>query len=65
MYMTNNDKNALINLISNNGATAVTMLAEVTEGESSHPDTFAVGYLQGYIHGADMACHVIEHCEGV
>ena len=65
MFIQNNDKNALINLISGNGATAVTMLAEMSEGEASHPDTYAAGYMQGYAHGADMACHIIEHCEEV
>lgn len=65
MYMTNNDKNALVNIISGNSAFAVTQLAEMSQDEASHPDTYAAGYMQGYAHAADMACHVIEHCEEV
>lgn len=65
MYMNDNDKNALINLISGNGAFAVTQLAEMTGEEASHPDTYAAGYMQGYAHAADMACHIISHCEEV
>lgn len=65
MYMSDNDKNALINVISNNGALAVSQLAEMSEGEASHPNTYAAGYMQGYAHAADMACDVVLHCEGV
>lgn len=62
MYIPNNDKNDLIDRITSNSATAVTMIAEMSDGEASRPDTFAAGYLQGYVHGADMACHIIAHC---
>ena len=65
MYMNDNDKNALISLISGNGAFAVTQLAERTGEEASHPDTCAAGYMQGYAHAADMDCHIISHCEEV
>lgn len=63
MYMTDRDKDALIHEISKYGGYAVSMLAEQTGEEASHPNTYSAGYMQGYAHAADMACNVISHCD--
>lgn len=65
MYITDSDKDRLTHAISSIGAYAVTLLAETTGDEASHPDTYAAGYLQGYIHGIDQACHQINHAEDI
>lgn len=65
MYMSDKDKENLACEIGRLGGNAVSMLAETAEGEASHPDTYAAGYLQGYAHGIDAACHVVYHCEEV
>jgi len=65
MYISDNDKNALATTIGKLGGAAVTLLAECTEDEACHPDTYCAGYLQGYAHAIDAACHVIYHAEEV
>lgn len=62
MYIPNDDKNKLTDAISRLGASAVTLLAEEANGEACHPDTYCAGYLQGYAHAVDAACHIVEHC---
>ena len=65
MFMSEREKDALAMTITATSSTAVTQLAELSGDEASHPDTYMAGYIQGYIHGADMACHVIDHCEEI
>lgn len=65
MYMSDTDKNRLAEHIGRLGGTASTLLAECTEDEASHPDTYCAGYLQGYAHAIDAACHAIYHAEEV
>lgn len=65
MYMSDTDKNALTRELGRIGGTAVTLLAECTEDEANHPDTYCAGYLQGYAHAIDAACHVIYHAEDI
>lgn len=64
MYMSDTDKNHLAEEIGRLGGTACTLLAECSD-EASHPDTYCAGYLQGYAHAIDAACHVIYHAEEV
>lgn len=65
MYMSELEKNTLTMAITTTSSTAVTQLAELAGDEASHPDTYIAGYMQGYIHGADMACYAIDHCENI
>lgn len=60
MYLSEETKNALIQSISEAGAHAVCMLEKCSDEECSHPDSYAAGYLQGYVHGADAACAIVE-----
>ena len=62
IYLTEEAKTALVQTISAAGAQAVTLLAEYAQGDASHPDSYAAGYLQGYVHGADAACDIVERC---
>lgn len=65
MYMSDHDKTQLAEEIGRLGGTACTLLAECSGDEASHPDTYCAGYLQGYVHAIDAACHVIYHAEEV
>lgn len=65
MYMSDANKEALATTIGRLGGSAVSLLAECTGEEASHPDTYCAGYLQGYAHAIDAACHVIYHAEEV
>lgn len=63
MYICKNDLDKLIYEMSRTAAAAVNMLAEAAEGEASHADSYMMGYLQGYAHGCDAACAVVENCD--
>lgn len=63
MYICKNDLDVLIHEMTKTAATAVTLLAEAAEDEASHADSYMMGYLQGYAHGCDAACAVVENCE--
>lgn len=63
IYICKNDLDALIHEMTRTSAMAVTLLAEAAEGEASHDDSYMMGYLQGYAHGCDAACAVVENCE--
>lgn len=63
MYICKNDLDVLIHEMSRMGATAVTLLAEAAEDEVCHTDSYMMGYLQGYAHGCDAACSVVENCD--
>ena len=65
MYMIQSDRDKLINTISGCGADAVTALTEMAEGLASHPDWYGAGYMQGYAHGIDAACKIIQHMEDI
>lgn len=65
MYIPKEDKAKLENAVSAQGALAVTALAEMAGGEVCHRDWYAAGYMQGYAHGIDAACHIIEHAEDI
>lgn len=65
MYMIETDRDKLINVISSYGADAHTALAEMCSGEISHPDWYGTGYMQGYVHGIDAACKIIQHIEDI
>lgn len=62
MYLSDETKTELIHSISEAGAQAVRMLERCSEDECSHPANYAAGYLQGYVHGADAACAIVERC---
>lgn len=61
MYMTQKDKDTLSGAIGTAGARAATLLAE--DAEASHDDCYMHGYLQGYVHGCDAACSIIQHSD--
>lgn len=63
MYICKTDLDKLIHEMTRTAATAVNLLAEAAEGEASHVDNYMMGYLQGYAHGCDAACAVVENCE--
>ena len=63
MYICKNDLDVLIHEMTKTAATAVTLLAEAAEDEASHADSYMIGYLQGYAHGCDAACAVVENCD--
>ena len=65
MYMIESDRDKLINTISGYGADAVTALTEMAEGLANHPDWYGAGYMQGYAHGIDAACKIIQHMEDI
>lgn len=64
MYMIESDRDKLINTISGYGADAVAALTEM-EGLASHTDWYGAGYMQGYVHGIDAACKIIQHMEDI
>lgn len=64
MYMIESDRDKLINTISGYGADAVAALTEM-EGLANHPDWYGAGYMQGYVHGIDAACKIIQHMEDI
>lgn len=63
MYICKDDLDRLIHEMTRTAATAVTLLAEAAEDEASHADSYMMGYLQGYAHGCDAACAVVENCD--
>lgn len=63
MYICKEDLDRLIHEMTRTAATAVTLLAEAAEDEASHADSYMMGYLQGYAHGCDAACAVVENCD--
>ena len=63
MYICKTDLDRLIHEMTRTAATAVTLLAEAAEDEASHTDSYMMGYLQGYAHGCDAACAVVENCD--
>lgn len=65
MYMSESDRDKLINAISDYGADAVAALTDLGVGEACHPDTYGAGYMQGYAHGIDAACKAIQHAEDI
>lgn len=65
MYMSDHDKDIISNQIGRLGGTACTLLAELAGDETSLPDTYCAGYLQGYIHAIDAACNIIYHAAEV
>lgn len=65
MYIPKEDKDKLEYAISEQGALAVTALAEMAGDEASHRDWYGAGYMQGYAHGIDAACHIVEHCDQI
>lgn len=62
MYLSEETKTELVQCISAAGAQAVRMLEKCSEDECNHPESYAAGYLQGYVHGADAACAIVERC---
>lgn len=65
MYIPNDDKNKLVERMSRDGAYAVSMLSEASQGEASHPNTYSAGYMQGYAHAIDNACWIVSHCDEI
>lgn len=63
MYICKEDLDRLIHEMTRTAATAVTLLAEASDEEASHADSYMMGYLQGYAHGCDAACAVVENCD--
>lgn len=65
MFLTDHNKDILSEQIGRLGGLAVSMLAEYTKDEASHPDTYPAGYMQGYAHACDAAISIIQHCEDI
>lgn len=61
MYMTQKDKDTLMYAIGAAGGRAAALLAEDTE--AAHDDCYMHGYLQGYVHGCDAACGIVQNSD--